>query len=108
MVARLWDGVEGTHQSGLADTGHDSCVSRHGVYGVRIMTPDRVAGWATGIGIGFAVFIITWIVLNRLTSLWLPVPEGPIVALSAAVLAGMAVALERGKALSRKGRDLPN
>jgi hypothetical protein len=65
-----------------------------------------VAGWATGIGIGFAVFIITWTVLNRLTGLWLPVPEGPIVSLSTAVLAGMVVALERGKALSRRARDL--
>ena len=66
-----------------------------------MMTPERVAGWATGIGIGFAVFIVTWIVLNRLTSVWLPVPEGPIVALTTAVLAGLGVSLQRGHTLSR-------
>jgi len=65
------------------------------------MTPERVAGWATGIGIGFAVFIVTWIVLNRLTSLWMTVPEGPIVALATAVLAGIWVGVARGKTLSR-------
>lgn len=67
------------------------------------MTPDRVAGWAAGSGIGFAVFVVTWLILNRLTGLWLPVPIGPIVALLGAMVAGMAVTLERGGALSRPG-----
>jgi hypothetical protein len=66
------------------------------------VNPDRVAAWATGIGIGFAVFIVTWIIMNRLTGLWLPVPEGPIVALASAVTAGGWVSVERGKTLSKR------
>jgi hypothetical protein len=65
------------------------------------MTPDRVAGWAVGAGIGSTVFIVTWIIANRLTGLWLPVPAAPIVALVGALVAGGGVALERGRVLSR-------
>ena len=70
------------------------------------MTPDRVSAWATGIGIGFGTFMVTWIVLNRLTSLWLPIPQGPMVALTSAVLIGVGVALQRGSTLSRRTRNL--
>lgn len=73
-----------------------------------MMTPDRVSGWATGIGIGFAAFIITWTVLNRLTGIWLPTPQGPIVALTTAVLVGIGVALQRGAALSRRTTRVTN
>jgi hypothetical protein len=66
------------------------------------MTPERVSAWAVGIGIGFAALILTWIILNRLTSLWLSAPEGPVVSVIAAVLVGVAVALQRGSALSRR------
>jgi hypothetical protein len=69
------------------------------------MTPDRVAAWATGIGIGFAVFIIAWTVLNRLTGLWMPAPEGPIVALIGAIVAGSSVGSERGRTLSRRASN---
>lgn len=65
------------------------------------MTPDRVAGWAVGAGIGSAVAIVTWVVASRLTGLWLSVPLGPIIAFGTALIAGTAVALERGMALSR-------
>lgn len=67
------------------------------------MTPDRVAGWAAGSGIGFAVLIVTWLIFNRLTGLWLPVPIGPIVALLSAIVAGIAVTVERGRTLTRPG-----
>ena len=65
------------------------------------MTPDRVAGWALGAGIGSAVSIVTWVVANRLTDVWLSFPLGPIIAFGSAVIAGTAVALERGIVLSR-------
>jgi hypothetical protein len=66
------------------------------------MTPDRVSAWAVGIGIGFAALTVTWIILNRLTSLWLSAPEGPVVSLTAAILVGVVVSLQRGSALSRR------
>lgn len=66
------------------------------------MKPDRVAAWATGLGIGFAVFIVTWVIMNRLTGLWMPIPQGPITALGCAVIAGFWVGAERGRTLSRR------
>ncbi len=71
------------------------------------MTPDRVAGWAVGVGIGSAVSIVTWIVASRLADMWLSVPLGPIIALGSALIVGIAVALERGVVLSRP-RDSRN
>lgn len=68
------------------------------------MTPDRVAGWAVGAGIGSAVFIVTWIIASRLVDLWLPVPLGPMIAFGSALIAGSGVALERGMILSRPKR----
>lgn len=65
------------------------------------MTPDRVAGWAVGAGIGSAVSIVTWVIASRLSDLWLSVPLGPIIAFGSALIAGTAVALERGMVLSR-------
>lgn len=71
------------------------------------MTPDRIAGWATGIGIGAAIFIIAWTTFNRLFGMWMPVPEGQIAALTGAVIAGGGAALERGRTLSRRGGEKP-
>lgn len=51
-----------------------------------MMTPDRIAASATGVGVGLGAFVITWIVLNRLTASWLPVPDAPIVSLTSAAL----------------------
>lgn len=68
------------------------------------MTSKRVAGWAVGAGIGAAVSIVTWVVASRLADLWFAVPLGPIIALGSALIAGVGVALERGKALSGRGR----
>lgn len=65
------------------------------------MTPDRVAGWAVGAGIGSAVAIVTWVVASRLTDLWLSVPLGPTIAFGSALIAGTGVAIERGIVLSR-------
>lgn len=70
-----------------------------------MMTPDQAFTWTTGAGIGLAVTVVTWTTFNRLASLWLPAPEGPISALSIAVLAGTVVAFERGRVLSRQSDD---
>ncbi len=66
------------------------------------MTPERVSIWATATGIGFAAFMVTWLILNRLTSLWLPVPQAPIVALISAILMGSAVTWQRGSSFTRR------
>lgn len=71
------------------------------------MSPDRVSAWATGVGIGVGAFMISWVVLNRLLSLWLPLPTGPITALISAVVVGSAVAWQRGNALARDVQGLP-
>jgi hypothetical protein len=63
---------------------------------------DIVAGWVTGIGIGSAVFMLTWIVANRLTGLWMASPTGPVVAMVTAILVGMVVAARQGWRLSRR------
>jgi hypothetical protein len=65
---------------------------------------DIVAGWVTGIGIGFAVFMLTWIVANRLTALWMSAPTGPVVAIVTAILAGTVVAARQGRHLSQRFR----
>lgn len=70
------------------------------------MTPDRVAGWAVGAGIGSAVAIVTWVVASRLTDLWLSIPLGPTIAFGAALIAGIGVAFERGMSLSRSRRTV--
>ena len=66
------------------------------------MRPETAAAWATGVGIGVATFTTTWFVLNRLLALWLPVPTAPILTLVTAIVLGIVVSLERGRALARR------
>lgn len=66
------------------------------------MTPDRVSAWATGIGIGALAFMISWLVLNRLLGMWLPIPAAPVAALISAVVIGGGTAWQRGRALSHR------
>lgn len=70
---------------------------------------DRVASWATGVGIGLIVLMLVWLVGNRLTALVLDPPVGPSVALAAAIVAGSLTAAIAGSRLSGRvaGDALP-
>ncbi|HEX6206788.1 MAG TPA: hypothetical protein VF058_00360 [Actinomycetota bacterium] len=63
---------------------------------------DRVAAWATGVGIGLIAFMLTWLIGNRLIGLIWPPPVGPTVALAGAVVTGGAVAVVWGRRLTRR------
>jgi hypothetical protein len=68
---------------------------------------DRVAAWATGVGIGLVALMTTWLVGNRLAELiWEP-PLGPILALCLAILVGAITAAVSGRRLSRGPRHHP-
>lgn len=61
---------------------------------------DQVAAWATGVGIGVAVFMLTWLVANRVTDLlWAP-PIAPIVAITVATVTGIVTSIRQGWRLS--------
>ena len=62
---------------------------------------DRVAAWATGVGIGWLTFMVSWLLGNRLTGLIWDPPTAPIVAMAAALGLGLAVAIVGGLRLSR-------
>ena len=65
---------------------------------------DLVAAWATGIGAGWIAFMVTWIIMNRLTSLMLPNPTAPIVAMTLAIATGLATSIWQGRRLSKSIR----
>jgi apolipoprotein N-acyltransferase len=67
-----------------------------------MMRPEKAAAWATGIGIGVATFTTAWFLLNRLLALWMPVPAAPVAALGTAILLGVVLSVERGRALARR------
>lgn len=69
------------------------------------MAPHRVTGWATGAGLGFAALMLTWIIASRLASLLVGSGSGQVGALTIAVVISIAVALERGRALSSRATD---
>jgi hypothetical protein len=63
---------------------------------------DRVAAWVTGVGVGVAVFMLTWLVGNRVADLlWTP-PTGPIMAIALAAVTGILVSVRQGWRLSRR------
>lgn len=53
---------------------------------------DVVAARATGVGAGLVVFMVVWVIGNRLTGQLWPPPVGPVVAMIVAILAGVLVA----------------
>ncbi len=66
---------------------------------------DIVGAWATGIGIGTMVFMLTWLVANRVTGLFMEVPQAPITAMALAVTLGTAVSAWQGRRLARLVRS---
>lgn len=62
---------------------------------------DQVAARATGIGIGLAVLMVTWLVGNRLAGLLWDPPLGPSVAIAAAAAAGGVTAVVAARRLGR-------
>jgi cytochrome bd-type quinol oxidase subunit 2 len=68
----------------------------------RAAQADRVAAWATGIGLGAMVFMVTWLLGNRVSTKLFSVPTGPVVAMAAAVLGGIVVAVWQGRRLARR------
>jgi hypothetical protein len=68
-------------------------------------TADLVAARVTGIGIGLVVFMVTWLVGNRLTGLIWDAPVGPVVAMVTAIAAGTLVAVLAGRRLTASTRS---
>ena len=58
----------------------------------RTAPADVVAARATGVGAGLVVFMVVWVIGNRLTGLLWPPPVGPVAAMIVAILAGVLVA----------------
>jgi TRAP-type C4-dicarboxylate transport system permease small subunit len=63
---------------------------------------DRVAAWATGVGIGLLVFMVTWILGDRVLTRLLSPPEGPVAAMAFAILLGTTVTVRQGRRLARR------
>jgi len=66
---------------------------------------DRVAAWATGVGAGLVVFMVSWLVSNRVLTMYLAVPMGPVAAMTVAIVTGAAVTVRQGRRLSARFRD---
>jgi hypothetical protein len=64
------------------------------------MTAERVAAWATGVGIGLMALMLTWLLGSRLAALVWEAPVGPVVAILAATVVGTAVAGLAGRRLA--------
>lgn len=66
---------------------------------------DRVAAWATGTGVGLVVFMVSWLVWNRILDMIFSAPTGPVVAMTMAVLTGATVAIRQGRRLVGRVAD---
>ncbi len=62
---------------------------------------DLTAAWTTGLGVGLIGLMVTWLVMNRLTGLFMDAPEGPMLAFGAAVGIGFFVTAIAGKRLAK-------
>jgi hypothetical protein len=69
------------------------------------MSPDSVAAWATGVGIGLMSVMVVWLVGSRLIALVLDPPLGPTLALVGAMVVGGVAAAISGRQLSRRLSD---
>jgi hypothetical protein len=71
------------------------------------MSTDRsevVAAWATGIGIGLIVLMLTWLVGNRIAGLFWDPPVGPTVAFLGAIAGGVVTGFVAGWRLVQRVR----
>lgn len=60
---------------------------------------ERVAAWATGIGVGLLAFMVTWLAGARITTgIWAQ-PRAAVIAMSIAVLVGIVCAVVIGRRL---------
>jgi len=64
------------------------------------VTPDLVAAWATGAGVGLIAMMIGWLIGNRLVGLIVGPPTGPTIAFIASIVVGVAVAIRWGRRLA--------
>ncbi len=62
---------------------------------------NLAAAWTTGLGVGLIGLMVTWLVMNRLTGLFMDAPEGPILAFGTAVGIGFFVTAIAGKRLAQ-------
>ncbi|HEX2405204.1 MAG TPA: hypothetical protein VHM29_10930 [Acidimicrobiia bacterium] len=65
---------------------------------------DRVAGWATGVGAGLVVFMVSWQVWSRVLTGILSTPDGPVAAMIGAVLSGAGAMILMGRRLAGRFR----
>jgi hypothetical protein len=65
---------------------------------------EIVAAWATGIGIGLIVLMLTWLIGVRVAGLFWDPPVGPTVAFLGAIGAGIATAIVAGSRLADRIR----
>jgi hypothetical protein len=68
---------------------------------MRRATAETVAAWATAVGIGLLVFMIAWLIGDRVADLIWDRPTGPVVALGTASLVGAIMTILAGRRLSR-------
>ena len=61
---------------------------------------ELVAAWATGVGIGLAVFMISWLIGSRMAALFWEAPVAPVVSMLVAVAIGTGVAVGSGRRLA--------
>jgi hypothetical protein len=66
---------------------------------------EAVAAWATGVGVGLLVFMVTWLIGDRIAALIWDRPTGPVVALLTAIVFGATMTILAGRHLSRATRD---
>jgi len=70
----------------------------------RRTTPDLVAAWATGVGVGSIVFMLGWLIGSRMFEAAWPAPTGPALAMATAILLGLVAAVVSGLRLARRVR----